>query len=271
MNQHPNHAPSCAYCADRDGTGFATPFTMAFQPIFDIQSGTVFAYEALVRPIGGGAAIDILSQVHEKNRYSFDQQCRKKAIFLAAQLDMKSRLSINFMPNAVYEPEHCIRATLWAARTHRFPIEKIIFEFVESEEIRDTLHLQNIVNSYNRMGFSTAIDDFGAGYAGLSALCDLKSNLVKVDMALLRNIDADPRRQTIVKSMINMTAELGVLCILEGVETAAEFATLREMGGRYFQGFLFGRPTLDRLDDDATILARIRDAERTHERCMNSA
>ena len=128
--------------ADRDGVGFSIPFTMAFQPIFDIQTETVFAYEALVRPIGGGSAKDILSQVHENNRYSFGQQCRKKAISLAAKLGMKPRLGINFMPNAVYDPEHCIRATLWAAKTHKFPIEKIIFEFVETEEVRNTAHLQ---------------------------------------------------------------------------------------------------------------------------------
>lgn len=264
MSLLPDHAPSCDRCANRDGRGFSKPFTMAFQPIFDVESGTVFAYEALVRPIGGGSsAADILSTVQDDSIYSFDQQCRKKAISLAAALGMKSRLSINFMPNAVYDPNHCIRATLWAAETYKFPIERIIFEFVESEEIHDMAHLQNIVDSYRSMGFSTGIDDFGAGYSGLSALCEIKTDLIKIDMALLRNIDTDPRRQSIVRAMINMTAELNVICILEGVETAAEYATLRDMGGQYFQGYLLGRPMLDHLEGDATILARVRDAERS--------
>jgi len=244
---------------------------MAFQPIFDIQSETVFAYEALVRPIGGGPAWDILSLIDEDNRYSFDQQCRKKAISLAAKLGMKARLSINFMPNAVYDPEHCIRATLWAAETYKFPIENIIFEFIETEEVHDMAHLQNIVDSYRRMGFCTAIEGFCAGFAGLSMFCDLKTDLIKIDMALLRNIDKDSRRQSIVRAMLNMAAEMNVCCILEGVETAAEFAMLREMGGRYFQGYLLGRPLLDQLVDDATILSRIKDAERADARMKESA
>ncbi|MDG1407768.1 MAG: EAL domain-containing protein [Octadecabacter sp.] len=271
MTDLPDHAPSCEKCANRDGVGFTVPFTMAFQPIFDIHTASVFAYEALVRPIGGGSAWDVLSRVDKNNRYSFDQKCRKKAISLAAKLGMKSRLSINFMPNAVYDPEHCIRATLWAAKTYNFPIENIIFEFIETEEIHDNTHLQNIVGSYKRMGFRTAIDDFGAGYAGLSGFCDLATDFIKIDMALLRNIDTDPRRQSVVKAILNMTAEMGVLCILEGVETAAEFVTLRALGGRYFQGYLLGRPTVEKLKDDATILARLRGADWQTESILKSA
>jgi EAL domain-containing protein (putative c-di-GMP-specific phosphodiesterase class I) len=92
-------------------------FTMAFQPIVH-ANGFVWGYEALVRgPTGEGAAT-VLSQVTDENRYRFDQDCRVKAISLAAQLFPKGgseRLSINFMPNAVYEPSACIQATLEAA------------------------------------------------------------------------------------------------------------------------------------------------------------
>ena len=106
------------------------------------------------------------------------------------------------MPNAVYNPEHSIHATLWAAKTYKFPIENVIFEFIESEEVNDTPHLQNIVDSYQRMGFCTAIDDFGEGFAELSMFCDLKTYLIKIDMALLRDIDKDPRRQSILRAML---------------------------------------------------------------------
>ena len=68
-----------------------------------------------------------------------------------------------------------------------------------------------------------------------------------------------------------MTAEMGVFCILEGVETAAEFATLRALGGRYFQGYFLGRPAVERLEDDATILARLRGADLQTERMVKSA
>ena len=73
---------ACQGC--RDGTGFAVPFTMAFQPIFDLASGAIFANEALVRGVNGEGAGTILSAVDDTNRYAFDQQCRVKAIELAA-------------------------------------------------------------------------------------------------------------------------------------------------------------------------------------------
>lgn len=69
-------------------------FTMAFQPIIDIESGDVYAYEALVRPPGGGSAADVLSHINEQNRYSFDQGCRVKAIELASRLEMDALLSV---------------------------------------------------------------------------------------------------------------------------------------------------------------------------------
>ena len=80
----------------------APDFTMAFQPIVDLVTGEIYAFEALVRPLNGGGAIDVLNQVTDENRYTFDQACRVKAITPASQLGMQSFLSINFLPNAVY-------------------------------------------------------------------------------------------------------------------------------------------------------------------------
>lgn len=77
---------------------------MAFQPIVDVRSQAVFAYEALVRGLDGSSASQILSQVNDDNRYQFDQACRVKAVSLAARLGIACHVSINFLPNAVYEP-----------------------------------------------------------------------------------------------------------------------------------------------------------------------
>ena len=118
----------CSGC--RDGAGFELPITMAFQPIVDASTGAVFAHEALVRGAGGESAASVLSQVSETNRYAFDQQCRVTAIELAARLkmaDQGANLSINFLPNAVYEPRACIRLTLAAAMSSGFPLTRIIF------------------------------------------------------------------------------------------------------------------------------------------------
>lgn len=234
----------CSGC--RDGAGFELPITMAFQPIVDVASGTVYAQEALVRGVNGEGAGFILDQVSAQNRYAFDQSCRVKAIELAAQWDKAhegERLSINFLPNAVYEPRACIRLTLATAMRFSFPLNRIIFEFTETEKL-DTNHLLNILRSYRAMGFMTAIDDFGSGYAGLSLLSNFQPDLVKIDMELIRNIDKDRTKRIILASTLRMLQDLEVKVICEGVETAEEFEVLRDMGVSLIQGYFFGKPSL---------------------------
>lgn len=118
---------------------------MAFQPIVDTRRKEVFAHEALVRGVNNEPAGKVFEHVNDGNRYRFDQACRVKAIELAAKLGVTSFVSINFMPNAVYRPELCIRATLEAADTYKFPIDQIIFEITEGEKIDDIPHLQEII------------------------------------------------------------------------------------------------------------------------------
>lgn len=238
---------SCVGC--KDGAGFDLPITMAFQPIVNVSTQTVFAYEALVRGKDGAGAGQVLAQIADHNRYAFDQVCRTTAIELAAGLDMATtgaNLSINFLPNAVYEPRACIRATLAAAMRTGFPVNKIIFEFTESEAM-DADHILNILRSYRAMGFKTAIDDFGAGYAGLGLLTLFQPDIVKLDMALIRNIDTDPVKRTIVRNTLNMLRDLGVEPVCEGVETPAEHDVLRDLGVDLMQGYLLARPALEAL------------------------
>lgn len=102
------------------------------------------------------------------------------------------------MPNAVYRPELCIRTTLAAAKQYRFHIERIVFEVTESEQVDNVEHLKNIVAHYQQRGFLNAMDDFGAGYAGLNLLAELETDIVKLDMALIRDLDSIKPRQTLV-------------------------------------------------------------------------
>lgn len=237
----------CKECGARGGTAFRQEFSMAFQPIFDIRSGRAFAQEALVRPVGDGSAWDVLKHVTDTNRYSFDQKCRARAIEIASRLGIDTRLSINFMPNAVYNPENCIQSTLRAAERYDFPTDRLIFEFTEGESVRDTDHLAHIVDSYRSRGFMTAIDDFGAGYAGLSLLCDLRPDIVKIDMALIRGIAGDARRRVIVGAIQEMCADLDILVVAEGIEDAADAQALQSIGITHMQGFHFARPAYERL------------------------
>ncbi|MFN4005796.1 MAG: EAL domain-containing protein [Hylemonella sp.] len=246
----------CAECAA--GAGLPFDFAMAFQPIIHAPSASVYAQEALVRGLQGEPAGQVFRHVNEDNRYAFDQACRVKAIRQAAELQVPSRLSINFMPNAVYRPELCIRTTIEAAETYGFPIRQIIFEFTENEYITNLDHVRDIVRHYQQRGFLTALDDFGAGYAGLNLLAEIQTDLLKIDMALIRGIDADRRRQGIVRALMGLCRELGTQVIAEGIETRAEYLALADLGVELFQGYYFGRPAFRSLaaQPAAELLAR---------------
>lgn len=247
---------ACQGC--RNGDGFSVALTMAFQPILDLEAGAIWGYEALVRGAGGESAATVLASVTDENRYRFDQACRVKAIELAGQLmphGAASRLSINFMPNAVYEPKACIKASLAAAARARFDPRRLMFEFTENEHMQDVKHVQNIVSSYRNMGFTVALDDFGAGYAGLNLLARFQPDVVKVDMELVRGIDASRARQVIVAGIVGICRQLDIAVLAEGVETQAEADTLRAVGIRLFQGYLFARPELERFRVPSEIAA----------------
>lgn len=237
--------PPCNAC--RPGEDLPFDFTMAFQPIVDVRERKVFAYEALIRGLQGEGAETILPQVTVDNRYVFDQACRVKAVELASRLAMPCFVSINFLPNAVYQAATCIRATLEAARRSGFPTEQLIFEITENEQLVDKEHLKSIIREYKRQGFKTAIDDFGAGYSGLNLLAEFQPDIIKLDMALVRAIDTDPVRKAIVRGILGVCQALHIEVIAEGVETRAEFALLREFGIGLFQGFLFARPGFEQL------------------------
>jgi len=233
----------------RNGEKFNLPFSMAFQPIVDVIDNRIFAHEALVRGVKGEGAGSILSAVDPDNRYAFDQQCRVKAIELASTLGLAgsgAMLSINFMPNAVYEPRACIRQTLATATRTGFPTDRIIFEFTEDEKL-DTAHVLNILRTYRAMGFKSAIDDFGAGHAGLNLLAKFQPDIVKLDMELIRDIDTDAAKRSIVRHTLRMLDELGVTAICEGVETQAEMAVLLELGARFIQGYVLAKPMFEGL------------------------
>jgi EAL domain-containing protein (putative c-di-GMP-specific phosphodiesterase class I) len=237
--------PGCKACRNPEGLSF--DFEYAYQPIVDLSSRTIYGHEALVRGPQGESAFSVLSQVDDTNRYSFDQACRVKAIRGAAELGMQEMLSINFLPNAVYRPEACIRSTFSAAEEYDFPLDRIIFEVTESEQVVDRPHLVNIFREYRRFGFHTAIDDFGAGYAGLNLLSEFQPSIVKIDMGLVRGIDQSAPKRAIVDGIVHICKALNIRVLAEGIETPAERDCLRAAGISLMQGYLFCKPAFRAL------------------------
>lgn len=235
----------CKECRNLETLGI--DFSMAFQPIVDTKRQQVFGYEALVRGKNNEGAASILGQLNDSNKYRFDQAIRVKALDLAKKLDLQGMLSINFMPNAVYKAETCIRATLEAAAELDFPTNRIMFEVTEGEKVISHEHLKSIFVEYKKQNFTTAIDDFGAGYAGLNLLADWQPDIIKLDMALTRNIHLDPVRRALATGIIFVCRELNINIIAEGIEVLEEFKVLSDLGVNLFQGYYFAKPGFETL------------------------
>ncbi|MFE8072416.1 EAL domain-containing protein [Marinobacteraceae bacterium S3BR75-40.1] len=237
----------CEYCVK--GAGLDFDFSFAYQPIIDAEERRVWGHEALVRGVNGEGAGTILSRVTEKNQYPFDQACRVRAVRLASQLGIDGFLSINFLPHAVYRPEHCIRTTLAAAKRYGVDTRKLMFELTENQQLTSTDHLEDIIRTYQSLGFLTALDDFGAGYSRLNLLISCPPQFLKLDMQLIRNIHESPRKQALVEGIALSMDRLGIQVIAEGVEYEEEYRWLRQQGIRYYQGFLFAKPGFEHFPE----------------------
>ena len=245
-SEQPHAGEHCKLC----NAGPEVPFSMAFQPIVDVTEGRILAYEALARGMKDEAASTILDHTLHNNRYSIDQRCREKAIAMAAALgvlETTADLSVNFYPNAVYEPKQCLRRTFNAASSVGFPLTRIIFEVTEVEEVRDHAHLKNIMAEYRSHGLRVAIDDFGAGHSGLSLLSVFQPDIIKMDMKLVHLIDERPASRSIVKSIVAVARDLGIDVIAEGVEREKEMQVLCDLDVRWMQGYWFAAPGFESL------------------------
>ena len=241
---------ACAKCQEKVAL---FPFTMAFQPIVDVQMRRIDAYEALARGPKGEGARHVLSQITPDTLYTFDQASRVMAIEMAAQRGVTRRLNINFQPNAVYSPAACIQLTLRAARRVGFPLDLLTFEIVEGEFLSEPAHLRSIIAEYQRHGFKVALDDFATGYSGLARLIELRPDIIKIDRVLVQDCDRDPDRLAIIVGIIRIAEDIGIKLVVEGVERYGEMIALRDAGARFMQGFYFARPAFESFPSDSQI------------------
>ncbi|MGJ3233022.1 MAG: EAL domain-containing protein [Oceanicaulis sp.] len=233
-----------------------TAFKFAFQPIVDVRDRSVFAQEALVRGPDGEGAGTVLGAVNAANMHAFDRACRIGAVKAAARLlgGRRELVSLNTMPNSVYDPETCLRTTIAAAKTAGFPIDRIMFEMTEHEAIQDLDHFTKIVSSYKDMGFVTAIDDFGAGSSGLTLFASVLPDIVKLDARLITGVHKSRVQKVVVENIVDLCSKFGIGVIAEGIEEAAEARTLRELGVYLFQGYYFARPAFDSVTPDEELV-----------------
>jgi EAL domain-containing protein (putative c-di-GMP-specific phosphodiesterase class I) len=222
-------------------------FSFAYQPIVDIETRTVFAYEALVRGRANEPAGVIFGAIDPRDLHRFDRMARIRAIELAASLGLETSLSLNLLPQSLDGAPDAVSSTIEAAMRARIPARNIIIEVTEGEMIHDPAGFAKRMNTYRAQGIRFAIDDFGAGFSGLNLLAEFQPDEVKLDMHLVRDIESKGPRQAIVRAVMQVCEDLGIDVIAEGVESDAEYRWFKRAGVRLFQGYLFCRPAFEAL------------------------
>jgi len=222
-------------------------FSCAFQPIVDTQTRTAYSHEALVRGLNNEPAYEVIKRYAGDRMAAFDAASRAKAIEVATRIGLDTHLNLNFLPSVVSDPVVGLNSTIEAANRHSFPLDRIIVEATEGEVISNQVRFAEVVNEYRRAGTRLAIDDFGAGYAGLNLLSDFQPDIVKLDMALVRGIQSNGPRQAIVRAIAQVCVDLGIDFVIEGVETVDEYSWFRDQGVYLYQGYLFAKPMFEAM------------------------
>jgi EAL domain-containing protein (putative c-di-GMP-specific phosphodiesterase class I) len=119
---------------------------------------------------------------------------------------------------------------------------RVVLEITERASLDDVADSAARVAALRQLGFRIAIDDLGAGYAGLTSFANLEPEIVKLDMSLVRGVDTAPKKRKIIDSMTRLCKDMGILVVAEGVETVAERDALIEIGCDLLQGYLFAKP-----------------------------
>jgi len=228
------------------------PFSLALQPIINVTTGTAFSYEALVRGPQGQSAASIFSRLKEEDLLAFDQCCRTRAMTLAGNLGILKTdacLSINFLPRVIRTPSLCSEMTVTTAQTLNFPLERVIFEVAESERVLQQDKLHEVAMEYRKRGFRIAItaDDLSYIHSRKITRDTLHADILKLDMAITRNLNQRPRAQTMLASLRAACAAEGIELIAEGVENTEEYMTLLRCGVTLMQGYLFAMPAFESL------------------------
>jgi EAL domain-containing protein (putative c-di-GMP-specific phosphodiesterase class I) len=225
-------------------------------PVFRLADMSIVGYEALSR----GPVNSEFERPDKLFKVAYDADlvvtlerlCRKRAFETASRLPEGRLLFINIEPEAVADPElRDIMFTTLLADSDVKP-ESIVFEITERTAISDFASFRATLEYLRTLGFHIAVDDGGAGYGSLQCLAEVRPEWLKIDMSLVRGIDTDTVRRSLVASMAMFAERMGVHLVAEGIERIEEYTALRELGVLYGQGFLFSQP-VEPYPDDADV------------------
>ena len=223
--------------------------TCQFQPIVDLRDGYTYGYEALIRSPKGRLVRRFGQMFEAADRASmvawFDIACQEQCFVQAAKLGLKRSLFVNMDAAGLAYLDLHDRSL--AARAHDLGLSpsRIVIEITERQAIEDFPRLIQYMNRLRADGFKIAIDDAGAGYNSLYTISEMRPDFIKIDRAMVRNIDVNGERRALLAALLQYARRIGTAVLAEGAETEGELATLIDLGIPYGQGYLMGRPQDD--------------------------
>lgn len=215
---------------------------MALQPLVSLVSGKVAGVEALARFDDGRAPDQWFREAYECGRgRELDELTFTTALHLFAQLPESVYLSVNASPDLLVDPAFCERLA-----SSDLPLHRLVIEITEHARVPDYAALNATLGSLRSRGVRFAIDDTGAGYASLNHVLQLRPDIIKLDRALILDLEDDPARRSLVTALVLLALEIGASVTGEGVETADQLQALSTLGVDHAQGYLLSRPCTDR-------------------------
>ncbi|MEG3111950.1 MULTISPECIES: diguanylate phosphodiesterase [unclassified Pantoea] len=223
----------------------AENYSFAFQPIIDPLSQRIVSLEALMRNATGGSPREFFAQHSQEAFYRLDLESKKLAFALANRLDVQGlTLSINLLPMSLVMVPNAVDFLLNEIAANGLVPEQIVVEVTENEVISRAEEFDSAIKQLKAAGISLAIDDFGAGSAGLLLLARIQPDKIKIDRDIICDVHKSGPKQAIVQAILKCCSALEISVIASGVEKPEEWMWLEAAGVCYFQGSLFAPPKL---------------------------
>jgi EAL domain-containing protein (putative c-di-GMP-specific phosphodiesterase class I) len=223
-----------------------------YEPIVEVETRTVFGYEALARGPEGtelhSPAKLFATATEQDLLFQLDCLCRRSGLDGARDLPGGAKLFLNVRPTTIHDPNFRADALERTLEVCRLQPSDVVFEISEQESIENFAIFREVRDYYGKLGFQIALDDTGAGYASLEAVMELAPEFIKVDRAFVAGIDEDMARQEVLRALQSLAQRIGARIIGEGLDTLAELETLKRLGIPFGQGWLFGKPHPLRTD-----------------------
>jgi EAL domain-containing protein (putative c-di-GMP-specific phosphodiesterase class I) len=213
---------------------------VALQPIQQSQDGSIFGYEALMRsdhPAFPHPGVLLEFAVRANAVWALGRAMRDRIARAALTLQDHQHVFVNVSPRELTDPELYSPSSALGTMAHR-----VVLEITERASLDEVDDVPGRIQALRKLGYRIAVDDLGVGYSGLAAMVMLEPDIVKIDMSLVRDVQASSRKQTLIRSVTQISKDLGVRVVAEGIESEPERDTIVALGCDLLQGYFIGRP-----------------------------